>query len=247
VNSRTAQPSNALTGRTILVVVAHPDDAEAFCGGTLAKLTRMGNRVILVICTNGDRGSHDTLLCPSKLVEIRREEQRHAQEMLGVKESIWLGYRDGQLSRAADLRDQLIRIIRETCPEIIITFDPWKHYEFHPDHRAVGFVTSEAHILADLPWICPEYTLEGVPPWRPAELYLFAPQDPNYWVDISDTIEIKIPSRLAHSSQCDFISSETERQRFVTYFRELAAEAGRTAGYAYAEAFRKVFDSPLTI
>ncbi len=232
---------------TILVVVAHPDDTEVYCGGTIAKLTRIDNRVVLVICTDGDRGSHDTHLCPTKLASIRREEQRRAMELLGIRESIWLGYRDGQLSGATDLRDRLIRIIRETRPEIVITFDPWKHYEFHPDHRTVGFATSEAHILADLPWICPEYTLEGVPPWRPAELYLFAPQEPNYWVDITDTIDIKIPSRLAHTSQCDFISSESDRREFVSHFRTLAAEAGRQAGYTYAEAFHKVFDSSFRI
>jgi LmbE family N-acetylglucosaminyl deacetylase len=246
MNGSVVQSGRTVTGRTILVVVAHPDDAEAYCGGTIARLAQAGNRLILVICTNGERGSHDTHLCPTRLAEIRRQEQHRAQEMLGIKESIWLGYRDGQLSRAGDLRDRLIRIIREARPEITVTFDPWKHYEFHPDHRAVGFITSEAHILSDLPWICPEYTLEGVPPWRPTELYLFAPQDPNYWVDISDTIGIKIPSRLAHTSQCDPFSPE-EEQKLANYFKSLAAETGQAAGYAYAEAFRKVFDSELTI
>jgi LmbE family N-acetylglucosaminyl deacetylase len=91
---------------TVLVVVAHPDDAEAFCGGTLAKLAGAGNRVILAISTNGDRGSHATDLCPTDLLEIRRREQHRAQEILGIHESIWLGYRDGQLSQSADFREQ---------------------------------------------------------------------------------------------------------------------------------------------
>jgi len=247
MNSMAAHPPRTVQGQTILVVVAHPDDAEAFCGGTIAKLAEANNRIVLVVCTNGDRGSHDTHLRPTELVSIRREEQRRAQAMLGVTESIWLGYRDGQLSEADDLRDRLIRVIREKRPKIIVSFDPWRHYEFHPDHRTVGFVTAEAHILADLPWICPECTMEGVGPWRPCELYLFAPQDPNHWVDISDTIDIKIHSRLAHDSQCDFISSEEDREQFVAYFRKQASEAGKAAGYAYAEAFRKVFDSDLII
>jgi LmbE family N-acetylglucosaminyl deacetylase len=245
VNGLAGRFEDTVCGKTVLVVVAHPDDAEAFCGGTLAKLAGAENRVILAISTNGDRGSHDTGLCPTDLVEIRRREQHHAQELLGIRESIWLGYRDGQLSQSADFRDRLVRIIRETRPEIIITGDPWRHYEFHPDHRTVGFATTEAHILADLPWICPEFTMEGVAPWRPAELYLFAPQEPNYWVDIGQTLEIKIHSRLAHASQCDFIRSEQDRQRYIAYFREQATEAGRAAGYVYAEAFRKVFESEL--
>lgn len=236
---------DTVQGKTVLVVVAHPDDAEAFCGGTLAKLAGAENRVILAISTNGDRGSHDTGLCPTDLVEIRRREQHRAQEILGIRESIWLGYRDGQLSQSADFRDRLVRVIREICPEIIITADPWRHYEFHPDHRTVGFATTEAHILADLPWICPEFTMEGVAPWRPVELYLFAPQEPNYWVDIGQTLDVKIQSRLAHASQCDFIRSEEDRRRYIAHFQEQAIEAGQAAGYAYAEAFRKVFDSEL--
>lgn len=245
MNDLAWQKQSTVQGKTVLVVVAHPDDAEAFCGGTLAKLAGAANRVILAISTNGDRGSHATELSPTDLVEIRRREQHHAQEILGIHESIWLGYRDGQLSQSADFRDRLVRVIRETRPEIIITGDPWRHYEFHPDHRTVGFATTEAHILADLPWICPEFTMEGVAPWRPAELYLFAPQEPNYWVDIGQTLEIKIHSRLAHTSQCDFIRSEQDKERYITYFREQATEAGRAAGYLYAEAFRKVFDSEL--
>jgi LmbE family N-acetylglucosaminyl deacetylase len=67
---------------TILVVVAHPDDTEAYCGGTIAKLARSDNRVVLVICTDGDGGSHDTHLCPTKLASIRRGEQRRAMELV---------------------------------------------------------------------------------------------------------------------------------------------------------------------
>jgi LmbE family N-acetylglucosaminyl deacetylase len=233
--------------KTILVVVAHPDDAEAFCGGTIARLTRAGNAVTLVVCTNGDRGSHDHHVRPSELVSVRRQEEEEACRILGLETTIWLGYRDGELSHMTDLRERLIRVIRQIQPDILLTFDPWKHYEFHADHRTVGFTASEARMLSDLPWICPEFTLEGLAPWHTLEMYLFAPEQPNYWVDISDTLEDKINSRLAHHSQNDFIKCENDRQSFAGQLKGWAREAGASQGLEYAEAFHKVDQTELWI
>lgn len=236
------KPMNAVTlvnDENILVVVAHPDDAESFCGGTIAKLVQRGNQVTVVICTNGDRGSHDRQVRPGDLVHLRQLEQDDARKILGIKEIIWLGYRDGELAMVSDLRERIIRLIRQQQPAIIITFDPWKHYEFHPDHRAVGFITGEARMLADLPWICPEFTLEGLAPWHVPELYLFSPQEPNHWVDISPTIDLKVKSRLAHRSQNDFIRCEDDRQSFIREINRKAEETGKECGFSFAEAFYK--------
>jgi LmbE family N-acetylglucosaminyl deacetylase len=231
----------------ILVVVAHPDDAESFCGGTIPRLVRGGNRVTLVVCTNGDRGSHDRGLRPTDLVSMRRQEQEQARQLLGIQEVVWLGYRDGELANITDLRERLIRLIRQHQPDIILTFDPWKHYEFHPDHRAVGFTTVEARMLADLPWVCPEFTLEGIPPWHAQEMYLFAPQEPNYWVDIAETLELKVESRLAHRSQNDFIQCEQDVQGFIQEIKGSAEQVGKACGSTYAEAFHKVDQTQLWI
>lgn len=236
-----------LTDKNIVVVVAHPDDAESFCGGTIARLTRTGNRVTLVVCTSGDRGSHDCSISPTKLVDLRHEEQAEAKSLLGIAEIKWLGYDDGKLAYQPELRDRLIRIYRQLRPDVVITFDPWKHYEFHPDHRAVGFAATEARMLSDLPWICPELTLEGTSAWHPEEMYLFAPQDPNYWVDISETIEIKVEARLAHHSQNDFIHSEADQMGFKERIRDDSREAGREKAMHFAEAFYKVDDTELFI
>lgn len=237
-----------VTDKNILVIVAHPDDAESYCGGTIVRLTRGGNHVRLVLCTNGDRGSHDRALGPTDLVRVRQQEQEEAAGILGIEQIFWLGYRDGELvSHTNELRERLIRLIRQQRPDIILTFDPWKHYEFHPDHRSVGFAAGEARMLADLPWICPELTLEGISPWHPAELYLFAPEEANYWVDISEWIEVKIRARLAHRSQTDFARTEEELQDFVSQIKARAGKTGSTCGYAYAEAFHKVDDTNLYI
>lgn len=225
---------------SLLVIVAHPDDAESYCGGTIARLTRAGHCVRLVVCTSGDRGSHHCEVSPSRLVKLRREEQQQAQEILGIREVLWLDYADGELSQKTDLRDKLIRLYRQYRPDVIITFDPWKHYEFHPDHRAVGYMATESRMLADLPWICPELTLEGISAWHPQEMYLFAPEEANYWVDISEEIDRKVEARLAHHSQNDFIHSEADRAKFIDEIKNNAITSGKSCRYPYAEAFHKV-------
>ena len=234
-----------LTDANIVIVVAHPDDAESFCGGTIARLTRAGNCVTLVVCTSGNRGSHDCSISPTKLVNLRHEEQSAAKTVLGIAEIIWLGYDDGRLAYQPELRDRLIRIYRQLQPRVIITFDPWKHYEFHPDHRAVGFAATEARMLSDLPWICPELTLEGITAWHPEEMYLFAPQEPNYWVDISGVIDTKVEARLAHHSQNDFIHNEDDRLGFMERIRSAARRNGEQHGMDYAEPYYKVDDTDL--
>jgi LmbE family N-acetylglucosaminyl deacetylase len=233
--------------KKILVVVAHPDDAESFCGGTIARVVERGNLVSVVICTNGDRGSHDQQIRPTDLFHMRQLEQDKARKILGIKEVTWLGYRDGELASTGDLRERIIRVIRQQQPDILMTFDPWKHYEFHPDHRAVGFVTGEARMLADLPWICPEFTLEGLSPWHVPELYLFSAQEPNHFVDISATIDLKVRSRLAHRSQNDFIHCTQDRRAFVQEIKTKAQATGKECGTAYAEAFFKVDQTELWI
>ncbi len=227
--------------------MAHPDDAETFCGGTIAQLVKNGNTVRLIVCTSGDRGSHQRELSPTSLIELRRNEQEEARLILGMEEVIWLNYADGELVRKPELRDHLIRLFRQLRPQVILTFDPWKHYEFHPDHRTVGFYATEARMLADLPWIYPELTMEGIPPWHPEEMYLFAPQEPNYWVNIHSVLETKIRARLAHCSQNDFILSEADREKFIQEIMAAAHNEGVTRGIDYAEAFHKVDGTSLNL
>ncbi len=236
-----------LTNTEVLVIVAHPDDAESYCGGTIAQLVENGNTVRLIVCTSGDRGSHQRELSPTSLIGLRRKEQEDARSILGVQEVIWLNYADGELARKPELRDHLIRLFRQLRPNVILTFDPWKHYEFHPDHRTVGYFATEARMLADLPWIYPELTMEGIPPWHPEEMYLFAPEEPNYWVDIQSVLETKIRARLAHCSQNDFIRTEADRENFIQEIMATAHTTGIMHGIEYAEAFHKVDATPLNL
>jgi LmbE family N-acetylglucosaminyl deacetylase len=236
-----------LTNKEVLVIVAHPDDAESFCGGTIARLTRQGNTVRLIVCTTGDRGSHHREISPTSLTVLRKQEQEEARKILGITDIIWLDFADGELAKKPELRDRLIRLYRQLRPDVILTFDPWKHYEFHPDHRAVGFCATEARMLADLPWIYPELTMEGISPWHPAEMYLFSPEEPNYWVDIEPELERKIQARLAHCSQNDFIKTDLDREKFIQEIRSAAKQASVDPQIQFAEAFHKVDATDFTL
>ena len=89
-----------------MVIMAHPDDAEFVCGGTVAKWCAEGWDVRYVVVTGGDKGTHDPTMHPEKLAAIREEEQRAACRRLGVAECILLGYPDGFTVDEHELRGQ---------------------------------------------------------------------------------------------------------------------------------------------
>ena len=123
---------------------AHPDDQEFSIGGTLAKWAQAGCEIISVVITSGDSGSND----PSKnadykpvLAELREKEQLAANAVLGIQETIFLRYPDGELEPTISLRKELTRLIRKLKPDTVLTGNPeaWfygNEYLNHPDHRA---------------------------------------------------------------------------------------------------------------
>src|SRR5216684_4520786 len=132
-------------GQRILVIIAHPDDAESFSGGTMARLAQEGKEIYYLVITRGDKGSNDPGITPERLSSIREEEQRNAALLLGVQSVMFLeGYSDGYVEASFKLRGELVRKIRELKPDVVFTFDPWKRYELHPDHRATGICTFDA-------------------------------------------------------------------------------------------------------
>ena len=239
----------AVTDKSILVIFAHPDDAEFTCGGTVAKLVRDGNQVTYVSATDGNRGMHSTDVTPMMMAEIRRREMRAAAETLGVREVIFLGYEDGLLKEAKDLVGDFMRAIRRIHPDILLTFDAWRPYELHPDHRAVGFAASEAGFLADSPWYYPEHVVEKLEPHKPRETYFFAPGEPNYWVDIGETIHLKIEAIRCHVSQVAELgfAPPDAMERLPERITTRASQIGKPAGLGYGEAFRKLGRSELDI
>ena len=112
----------------VLVISPHPDDAEYGVAGTVARWTREGKKVIYVVCTNGDKGSSNPDMKPEDLVEIRKKEQLAAADVLGVSEVIFLGLRDQGLEETPQFRKQIVRLIRQYRPEIVVTSDPYRRY-----------------------------------------------------------------------------------------------------------------------
>ncbi len=225
---------NGIPG-SAMVIVAHPDDAEFTMAGTVAGWAKVGCRVTYVLCTDGNAGSHEPGMTREKLAEIRRDEQRAACETLGVSDIVFLGYDDGQLQPTLDLRRDLVHLIRQHKPEVILTSDPTTlfrsdRYINHPDHRAAGQAALDAVApAAAMPLLWPEVG----EPHRVRKVYIYGNSEPNEWIDITGTIERKIAALKQHASQMgDW--DPTER------IKGWNAEVGQEHGMEYAESFRVI-------
>jgi LmbE family N-acetylglucosaminyl deacetylase len=155
----------------VLVIGAHPDDNEFGAGGTVAKLIKQGWQATYIICTNGNKGSHDPGMSSYRLSEIREGEQRAAADVLGVERVLFLRNNDGELEPTLALRSEIAFYIRHFKPHYVFTHDPWKHYMLHPDHRAVGFATIEGIVSARDHLFMPGLSQIGIGVWRPCRGY----------------------------------------------------------------------------
>ncbi len=196
----------------ILVLTAHPDDAEFFAGGTLARVVDQGHAVHILIATDGERGSleHDA----AELREIRRREAQEAGRILGVQSVAFLGYRDGFLRDVppTTLRERFIRAIRQHRADVVFTFDPADVTD-HPDHQCVAVAATEAVSAAGLPLYHPEHLAEGLSVQVVRAVYHFVrhPRDANRAVDVSAYLERRIAALQAHASQMRFTVAEVRR------------------------------------
>ena len=189
-----------MNGKKMLVCLAHPDD-EVFCSGTILKQTDLGTGVTIVIGTQGEKGSHDPSYTPDAIASLRRVEMEKAASRLGVRDVVQLGYNDGELQYATDLKETLFRLVRSIRPDVVLTFDPWKRYEIHSDHRVMGFAMIEAAHLGANCWYYHGQLADDVVCHRSQELYLFNCDEPNYYVDIASVFERKLHAANAHVSQ----------------------------------------------
>lgn len=199
--------------KRVLVITAHPDDAEFTCGGTLAKWAAAGHEIRYVLCTSGDKGTKNPKLQPDQLALIREQEQEEAAKELGAASCTFLRYKDGELEVTLAFRAELARVLRQMKPDIVLTHDPWIHYQIHPDHRAAGQAVVEAIASARDQLYFPEQLAEGLEAHRVKELYLFMPQEPNFWVDIRDTFDQKMAALSRHQSQVGNWPPEELRKR----------------------------------
>ncbi|MBI4595683.1 MAG: PIG-L family deacetylase [Candidatus Tectomicrobia bacterium] len=225
------QSNNA---KRAMVIVAHPDDAELGAGGFIARLAQKGFEIRYIICTNGNKGTKDSNLSPHKLAEIREVEQREAAKVLGVSSILFLRHEDGDLEPNKAFRMELAILIREFQPETIITHDPWRHYLIHPDHRAVGITVMDAIVSARDHLFLPVAGFLGFEAWAPREIFFTFPENPDYYEDISETMEIKLKATSQHLSQIGSF------QNWENNIKNRARELGKAKGFPYAEAYKRV-------
>jgi LmbE family N-acetylglucosaminyl deacetylase len=193
-----------------MVIMAHPDDAEFLCSGTVAKWCAEGWDVRYVLVTGGDKGTHDDTMHPEKLAAIREEEQRQACKVLGVKELILLGYPDGFTSESSELRGQIVRLLRLHRPDVVVTWDGFRGSFNHRDHRNVGIATMDAcyPIVRDRLFYQADEE-DGLQSHQVNEILLAGAADPDYVVDITDHWETKVAAILCHVSQIGERTKET--------------------------------------
>jgi LmbE family N-acetylglucosaminyl deacetylase len=223
------------TFASALVLFAHPDDAEFMCGGTVAAWTRDGCEVNYVVCTDGSAGSNEPGASREAIAPVREREQRAAAAVLGVSSVAFLGEPDGMLEVNLDTRRKVCREVRRLRPEVILAPDPsrlWSGngYINHWDHKQAGLLALTV-IMPDAPTrvMFSELEGEGLEPFEVPNLWL-STNEPDTYVDITDTIDTKIAALAEHASE--------EGEAAAPWVRERAAEVGEEAGYTYAEAFK---------
>jgi LmbE family N-acetylglucosaminyl deacetylase len=225
--------------QSAMSIHAHPDDQDFTVAGTLAKWARAGCEIVSVILTSGDSGSND----PTKgadykpqLARLREGEQRAANKVLRIKETIFLHYPDGELVASIQLRKDITRQIRKYKPEVVVTGDPssrfyGNEYINHPDHRAAAEAATYAVFpSAGTRMIFPDLLDEGLLPHNVKRLYIHGNDKADTWVDIGETLDIKIEALKKHISQGD--THDVDK-----WMHEWAEQDGKEKGIKYSESY----------
>ena len=224
----------------VLVIVAHPDDADFGPAATIARWVDQGTVAELVCCTSGDAGADDPDTDPVALAQIRESEQRAAAEVVGYRAVHFLHQPDGALENDLPLREALVRVIREFRPDAVVSPDPTVLFTAdgfiqHTDHRAAGVAAVDAvYPAARNAMAFPHLAKSGLAPHVVRRMYLFWPGEPTEWVDVSGYVDRKVPALRAHASQLRDPASVEQR------VRDRLAEQGALVGVDAAEPFRVI-------
>ena len=214
--------------KRVLVFGAHIDDETIGPGGTIAVLSDQGSHITVVTFTGGDADTgYAKPELKEKIGQIRRDEAREIDRILGIHQHIFLGYPLQGVPNSAEAYQTCVRLIRQTRPHVIFT--QWGE-DKHRDHRVIAELTAEArwkaaeNVLADFgePWYTPEFYFYEI-----AELF----PHPSVLVDITDTLGRKLEAMKATTSQLDVLPG------IMDYIQGLAMVRGYGRGSKYAEAF----------
>jgi len=225
----------------ILVILAHPDDPEFFCGATLARWARAGHEIHYFLLTCGDKGFDDANATADHICGVRHAEQEAAAAIIGVKSVRFLDLEDGYLVPSLELRRDMVRAIRQVRPDVLVTCDPTHlfagdYYINHPDHRYAGQVVLDAVFpAADNPFFFPELIKEeGLQPHKPREVWVSLTSNPTVTLDVTDTWEIKIRALKEHKSQIG------DPKEFEERMRARKSERSTEENEYYEEKFRVI-------
>jgi LmbE family N-acetylglucosaminyl deacetylase len=214
----------------VLAVVAHPDDAEMLCAGTLARAHSDGASIGIAVLCKGDRGQPEDPI--PELGDVRREEMTVAARLLGAQ--LFFGdVSDGTLADDVAVRIDLTEIFRKFESTLVITHDP---ADYHPDHRAASEITQGAS------WYCASRgheTSSPPTPGPPALWFMDTVQmldfDPGFYIDVTPYMDLKLAMLRCHESQL----ARGEELPPLAQTMELQARArGMQADVEFAEAFR---------
>ncbi|MCO5186411.1 MAG: PIG-L family deacetylase [Anaerolineae bacterium] len=236
--------SNSYIPKRAVFIYAHADDIEFGVAGTAALWAKNGCEVYYILITDSGSGSHDPEMTRERLAAIRREEQQRSADIVGVKEVVFLGYTDGQLEPTLPLRKELVKWIRHFRPNVVVCGDPTTFFPNntrinHPDHRAAATAAIDAVFpSADSHLIFPELVAAGYAPHKVNYVYISYPsQEPNLYIDISETLPLKVEALRAHKSQMKDWDPEQP-------LHDWSAGVGNRVGMAHAEMFRRITLNP---
>lgn len=227
------------TPQRVLVVTPHPDDAEFWAGGTIARWVKEGATIHYVLCTDGDKGTSDPTVNPQDLAAQREQEQRDAAAALGAEAVVALHHLDGELEDTSDFRKELVRQIRLVRPDVVMCPEPYrKNLAWHRDHRISGQVALDAvfpcardHLHFKELW-----QDEGLEPHKTGTVLFWGTELADTFIDIGSYIDVKVESVMAHRSQMNGKTVEGMK----TFIQDWASKAVPDEDYTYGEAFRKV-------
>jgi len=243
MTNETPPPGTWDSQKNILVVLAHPDDPEFFCGATLAKWARAGHHITYVLLTCGDNGYNTVTttadISPDELCSVRHEEQGAAAKVIGAEAVHIMDFPDGYLVPDLDARRRVVREIRRYKPDILVTCDPQTLFAVyginHPDHRAAGQVVLDAVFpAAGNAAYFPELLEEGFQPHQPKEVWCSLTMQPNTTMDVTETWDIKLQAILEHKTQVQ------DRDKLIERFKSRRAEDSTEENPRYEETFKVI-------
>ena len=225
-----------MKGKRVLVITPHPDDAESGAGGTIAKWSSLGADIVLVVCTNGDKGTSDRSISSEQIAEIRKEEQLQSGKLLGLTNIVFLNHPDQGIENGEPFREELVREIRKHRPDVVVTIDPERKWIRHQDHFVTGRVALDAVFPYARDYLAyHELIAQGLEPHKTLEVYLWGTDDPDVFIDIDEHFEDKLDALYCHASQMSTTKEQGRirmRDRFSVYGPRVNAEV--------AEAFKRL-------